>query len=97
MSVYRCDWNQGLGRRQSFGSSHPRTRPYRGTLLMRNRPPLGPYSGEMPRALWRPKGEGAVSYERGTPVLPVRPARAAVGRIQGYLAHNKQPHPLGPP
>ena len=38
---------------------------YRGTLLIRNRLPLGPYSRTMPRAL----GGGAVSYERGTPVL----------------------------
>ena len=26
--------------------------PYRGTSLKRNRPPLGPYSRPMPRALW---------------------------------------------
>jgi len=26
--------------------------PYRGTLLTRNRTPLGPYSRTMPRALW---------------------------------------------
>ena len=25
---------------------------YRGTSLIRNRPPLGPYSRTMPRALW---------------------------------------------
>ena len=26
--------------------------PYRGTSLIRNRLPLGPYTGHMPRALW---------------------------------------------
>ena len=41
---------------------------YRGTPLTRNSAPLGPYSGNMPRALWL-SGWRAVSYERGTPVL----------------------------
>ena len=36
---------------------------YRGTSLIRNRPPLGPYSRTMPRALWKSLGGGAVSYE----------------------------------
>jgi len=27
---------------------------YRGTLLIRNQPPIGPYSRRMPRTLWRP-------------------------------------------
>ena len=27
---------------------------YRGTWLIRNSAPLGPYSSNMPRALWRP-------------------------------------------
>jgi len=44
---------------------------YRGTSRIRNRTPLGPHSGPMPRALWwscgGPMG-GAVCYERGTPV-----------------------------
>ena len=31
---------------------------YRGTSLIRNSNPLGPYSRTMPRALWRPLGEG---------------------------------------
>ena len=30
---------------------------YRGTSLIRNIAPLGPYSRTMPRALWWPKGE----------------------------------------
>ena len=37
---------------------------YRGTSLIRNSAPLGPYSRNMPRAL----GGGGGSYERGTPV-----------------------------
>ena len=41
---------------------------------------------------------GAVSYERGTPVVPP-PHRGRllfrVSEVQGYLAHKKQP-PLGP-
>ena len=40
---------------------------YRGTSLIRNCPPLGPYSRTMPKALWCPGGGGG-SYERGTPV-----------------------------
>ena len=31
---------------------------YGGTSRIRNRAPLGPYSRTMPRALWKPKGEG---------------------------------------
>ena len=31
---------------------------YRGTSLIRNSAPLGPYSGTMPRALWWPWGGG---------------------------------------
>ena len=40
-----------------------------GYLAHRNNPLLGLYSrATMPRAIWRPYGGGAVSYERGTPV-----------------------------
>ena len=39
---------------------------YRGTSLIRNRRPLGPYSRDMPRSLWWSWGGGAVSHERGT-------------------------------
>ena len=39
--------------------------PYRGTSLIGNNPPLGPYSRPMPRVL----GSWGVSYERGTPVI----------------------------
>ena len=41
---------------------------YRGSSLIRNRHPVGPYSRTMPRLLWRSWGWGAVSYERGSPV-----------------------------
>ena len=36
---------------------HPH-RGYRSTLLIRNQPPVGPYSTTIPRALRRPKGGG---------------------------------------
>jgi hypothetical protein len=42
---------------------------YRGTSLIKTRTPLEPYSRHMPRALWWPLGGGAVSFERGTPVV----------------------------
>ena len=42
---------------------------YRGTSLIRNRPPLGPCSRATPRALWKSLGGGVVSYVRGTPVF----------------------------
>jgi len=35
-----------------------RVLPYRGTSLIRNRAPLGPYSRTMPMALWKPWGGG---------------------------------------
>ena len=35
-------------------SSFSTSRCYRGTSLIRNSVPLGPYSSNMPRALWRP-------------------------------------------
>ena len=40
----------------------------RGTSLIRERPSLGPYGRAMPRVRGGPGG-GAVSYERGTPVV----------------------------
>ena len=40
---------------------------YRGTSLIGNRLPLGPYSRTMPRALLRVLRGWAFSYERGTP------------------------------
>ena len=54
---------------------HPFDMDYRGTSVLRNNAPLGPYSRKMPGALWRPKGGGAVSYERGSPVEALGPAR----------------------
>ena len=46
--------------------------PYRGTSLIKKRLLLGAYSRPVPRALRRSWVEGAVSYERGTPV-PLTP------------------------
>ena len=42
--------------------------PYRGTSIIRNTPPVGPYGRTMRRLL----GEGAVSYDRGTTLAAVR-------------------------
>ena len=62
---------------------------YRGTSLMRNSLPLGPYSRPVPRNLWW-------SWEGG--LFRVSEVTLKVGRpLQGYLAHKKQPLPLGPP
>ena len=52
---------------------------YRVTSLIRNTPLLGLYSRTIPRVLWWSWGGGAVSYERGTPVLPVVPNVATRG------------------
>ena len=41
---------------------------YRGTSLIRNSDPLGPYRMTMPRALRWPWGRVGLSYDRGTPV-----------------------------
>jgi hypothetical protein len=41
-------------------------------------------------------GEGAVSYERGTPVN-LKPLALNAQPLQGYLAHKKTPTPPGPP
>ena len=38
-----------------------------GYLAHKKQRPQGAHSRNMPRALWRPYGGGAVSYERGTP------------------------------
>ena len=35
----------------------PTSARYKGTSLIRKHPPLGPYSKDMPRPLWRSKGE----------------------------------------
>ena len=52
----------------------------RGSSHIRNSAPLGPYSGTMTRALWKPWGGGAVSYERGNPVTSCRLLRAENAR-----------------
>ena len=45
------------------GGKHvtPSDNVYRGTSLIRNNPPLGPYGRPMPRALWRSSREVGVS------------------------------------
>ena len=64
---------------------------YRGTSLMRNSAPLGPYSRTIPGALrWSRRGV-AVSYDRGT-IYFFCTATMGIGAVvneglQGYLAH----------
>ena len=41
--------------------------PYRGTLLIRNSAQLGPYSSNVPMALWRPSRRSPASRPRFTP------------------------------
>ena len=41
----------------------PISRWYRGTSLMKNSASLRPYSSNMPKFLWRPKGGGDVFYD----------------------------------
>ena len=54
--LYGSVWGQGRARRPTRGVPAPSTRPcptpYRGTSLIRNSAPLGPYSTNRPRALW---------------------------------------------
>ena len=70
---------------------------YRGASLIIYSAPLGPCSRTVPRA----RGGGAVSYERGTPVVVLGPdggvSHLPHGPVQGYLAHQKQPLPLETP
>ena len=56
---------------------------YRGSLLMRNQPPLGPYSRTLPRALRKLSGGGAVSCERYTPVSEWR--RPTTGGVHRFF------------
>jgi hypothetical protein len=52
-SVFRVE---GLPR--TGGATEMRLRAYRGTSLIRERPPLGPYRGPMPRVLGRSQRGG---------------------------------------
>ena len=72
---------------------------YRGTSLIRNSDPLGPYSRNMPRALWRPYGGGLfLMSEVPLDVCDVRLELAWDARgMHGHLTHKKPPPPLGPP
>ena len=53
---------ESVGETESVSESESKARareePYRGTSLIRNRRPLGPYSRTMPRALWGSWGGG---------------------------------------
>ena len=65
----------GLGFRDSISGVGT----YRGTSLIRNSAPLGPYSRTMPRAL----GVSALSYERNIPV--VDSGQATQRSTKGFL------------
>jgi hypothetical protein len=81
---YQCTKMNGIASRRAWRGALPdevgldgrcRSGRFRGTSLIRNSLPLGPYSRTMHRAL----GGGAVSYERGSPVLE--------GIVSSELAH----------
>ena len=52
---------------------------YRGTSLIRNTSPVGPYSSPLPRDLWGSLGAAAASYEQVSLYAP--PPRLRLGRI----------------
>ena len=56
---------------------------HRGTSLIRNCHPVGPYSRTLPRLLWPFYRGGSFLYERGTPVQTVASSNAASTRLLG--------------
>ena len=80
--------------------------PYRGSSPIGKRTPLGPYRRPMPQVLVGSQGGGGVFIGEGP--LYVEKAlshswqtdgwsRCVCGCVQGYLASDKLPIPLGPP
>ena len=63
----------------------------RGTSLIRNSAPVGPYRRTMPRLLWRSWGGAAVSYERGTLQVGVLKAFVPMGDAFNHLSSE---HPV---
>jgi len=86
-------------------------REYRGTSLIINHPPLGPYRRPMPRFIGEYHGGGRllmseVPLNMVAMLISTRETRTFAPWIcehphrdcvQGYLAHKRQPPPLGPP
>ena len=65
-----------------------------GYFAHKKQPPfLGPYRRTMPRLLRRSWGGGAVSYERGTPVLAPLTCQKSSGHIQGDSAEQNHRRP----
>ena len=58
--------------RVDVGETIPLVVQYRGSSLIRNCHPPGPYSRPIPRALGRSKWGGVVSHERDTPTVHYR-------------------------
>ena len=66
LTVQACDFDDRLRHREDIRKLiKSATYMYRGTSIIRNTPPVGPYGMTMRRLL----GGGAVSYDRGTPVV----------------------------
>jgi len=61
---------------------------YKGSSLTSKHPPLGPFRGPMPGALWWFWGGGGPSCERGAPVQN----RVAVTRVQIGLTWGSSPN-----
>jgi hypothetical protein len=72
----------------------PLYRGYRNTSLIAKCHHVGPYSRTIHRLLWRSYGEGAVSFERGTPVHEPKAftasAEALYDECTGSNAHSKE-------
>ena len=87
--------NDGRGVQRHQRHSYTPRGLYRGTSLIRNIPPLGPYSRTMSRALWWSWGRGAVSYERGTPVRQRASLHGNDGLgVQRHQRHSHTPRGL---
>jgi len=67
--------------------------PYRGTSLIRNRPPLGPYSRTMSKGLWWPYG-GVIFLESEVPLYTLHPETQTLGCI-GRMKEEKEESSLG--
>ena len=75
--LYRNSW---IGR----GPSPSKARPYRGTSLRRNKPPVGPYSRPTPRVLWWSWG-GALFLMSESPLYtPATRSRTVKNTLDPY-------------
>ena len=72
----------GAERGALAAGAHTVLRAYRGTSLISNQPPIGPYGRSMPRALWRPWGGGLF-------VMSEVPLQDSWFRVQGFRSFNQ--------